>query len=145
MGEQLRGAGFGHGFLSPKCLAVVVDTNDIYIRAVHAQSQLAREAIISEAPTLEFIQRRLDSVQADVADVRRRMVAIGERFGSLETRFGAIETRIGAMETRIAGMETHLSGIEARLDHAAERAAKTDESLARILLLLEAGKREGKP
>ena len=49
------------------------------------------------------------------------------------------------METRIAGMETHLSGIEARLDHAAERAAKTDESLARILLLLEAGKREGKP
>ena len=123
----------------------MVDTNDIYVRALHVQSEHAREAATSEAPSPEFIQRRLDSVQADVADVRRRMVAIGERFGPLETRFGAIETRIGAMETRIAGMESRLSGIEARLDHAAERAAKTDESLARVLLLVEAGKREGRP
>ena len=61
----------------------------------------------SPAPvSLEFIGRSLDTVQADQADLRRRMIALGERFGTVETRIGGIEARIGSIEGRMTASRT---------------------------------------
>jgi hypothetical protein len=84
---------------------------------------------MSETVSLEFIGRRLDAVQANQADLRRRMVALGERFG-------AVELRIGAMEGRIGGLEARTAGIEERMDLLIERMGRQEVNTSRALLLL---------
>jgi uncharacterized coiled-coil protein SlyX len=91
---------------------------------------------MSEQPiSLEFIGRRLDTFQHDLADVRRRMAAMTDRFGLLEQRIGGIEQRIG-------GLETSFGHLEVRIDRLAERYSGQEQALARVLLLLE---RDAKP
>jgi predicted nucleic acid-binding Zn-ribbon protein len=75
---------------------------------------------MSATVSLEFIGHRLDSVQNDVADVRRRMVALADRFGTVETRISGIEDRLslvekrqGILETRIDALVERISGLEA--------------------------------
>ena len=85
---------------------------------------------MSDTVSLEFIGRRLDTVQNDLADVRRRMGGLSERFNSLEIRIGGIESRFNSLESRMAG-------IEQRLDGFADQATRTAEQTARMALLLE--------
>jgi hypothetical protein len=85
---------------------------------------------MSETVSLEFIGRRLDSIQADTADVRRRMIALGERFGS-------VETRIGGLESRLDGIDRRFATIEDRMDAMVERQGKLELTCNRTLFLLE--------
>jgi hypothetical protein len=62
--------------------------------------------------SLEFIQRRLDSVNNNVNDMRRSVIAMQSRFDGMEARFGAMEARFGSMETRFASLETRMGAIE---------------------------------
>jgi predicted nucleic acid-binding Zn-ribbon protein len=85
---------------------------------------------MSETISLEFVTRRLDAVQNDQADLRRRMIALAERFGGIEIRIGAIEGRIG-------GIENRMSAFEERMDLLIERMSKQEANISRALLLLE--------
>ena len=84
---------------------------------------------MSETVSLE-IGRRLDAVQADVADVRRRMVSLLERFDGLLDRLENIDAGVGRLERR-------MNGLEVRMDAMVERQSKQEELLHRALLLLE--------
>jgi hypothetical protein len=83
-----------------------------------------------ETVSLEFIGRRLDAVQADVADVRRRIVSLLERHGGLLDRLENIDVGVGRLERR-------MNGLEVRMDAMVERQSKQEELLHRALLLLE--------
>jgi len=78
---------------------------------------------MSETVSWQFIGRRLDSVQADVADVRRRQINLADRFSGLEDRFGTLERRMATLEDRMDAM--------------VERQSKLEETGARTLFLLE--------
>ena len=92
----------------------------------------------SPAPvSLEFIGRSLDTVQADQADLRRRMIALGERFGTVETRIGGIEARIGSIEGRMTGIENRMTAFEERMDLMIEQIGKTEANTGCALLLIE--------
>jgi chromosome segregation ATPase len=66
----------------------------------------------SSAVSLEFIGRRLDAVQNDVADVRRRMGTLTDRFDGLEGRMSTIEKRQGTLEMRIDALVERISSLE---------------------------------
>ena len=85
---------------------------------------------MSETVSLEFIGRRLDAVQADVADVRRRIVSLLERHDGLLDRLENIDGGVGRLERR-------MNGLEVRMDAMVERQSKQEELLHRALLLLE--------
>jgi hypothetical protein len=85
---------------------------------------------MSDTVSLEFVTRRLDAVQNDQADLRRRMIALAERFGAVEARIGGIESRMG-------GLENRMSAIEERMDLLIERMGRQEAHLSRALLLLE--------
>jgi hypothetical protein len=85
---------------------------------------------MSETVSLEFIGRRLDAVQADVADVRRRIVSLLERHDGLLDRLENIDVGVGRLERR-------MNGLEVRMDAMVERQSKQEELLHRALLLLE--------
>jgi hypothetical protein len=78
---------------------------------------------MSETVSLEFIGRRLDAVQADQADLRRRVVALADRFGVVEARIG--------------GLESRMSGIEERMDLLIERMGRQETLIERILARIE--------
>lgn len=83
-----------------------------------------------ETVSWQFVGRRLDSVQNDVADVRRRMIALADRFGTIETRFGGMEARMDSLERRQGTLEE-------RIDAVVERQGKLEEIGAKTLLLVE--------
>jgi hypothetical protein len=83
-----------------------------------------------EVVSLEFIGRRLDSMSADVADVRRRFSGFGDRFTVMEGRIGTLEVRLGAIEGRLALNEE-------RIDAVIERLGKLETVASRGLLLSE--------
>jgi len=85
---------------------------------------------MSETVSLEFIGRRLDAVQADIADVRRRIGSLLERHDGLLDRLENIDVGVGRLERR-------MNGLEARMDAMVERQSKQEELLHRALLLLE--------
>ncbi len=78
---------------------------------------------MSETVSWQFVGRRLDSVQADTADIRRRIVTLAERFGALESRMGGIEQRQAILEERMDAM--------------VERQSRLEQTGARTLYLLE--------
>jgi hypothetical protein len=85
---------------------------------------------MSETVSLEFVTRRLDAVQNDQADLRRRMIALAERFG-------VVEARIGAIEGRMSGIENRMTAFEERMDLLIERMGRQESNISRALLLLE--------
>jgi len=85
---------------------------------------------MSETLSWQFIGYRLYSVQNDVADVRRRMIAMVDRFGGIEDRIGGVENRIGVLERRSATLET-------RIDALVERVSALEGVAHRSLHLLE--------
>ena len=85
--------------------------------------------MIPETASLE-IGRHLDAVQADVADVRRRIVSLLERHDGLLDRLENIDVGVGRLERR-------MNGLEVRMDAMVERQSKQEELLHRALLLLE--------
>jgi uncharacterized protein YlxW (UPF0749 family) len=85
---------------------------------------------VSESVSLEFIGRRLDSVQADVADVRRRMAGFVERFESVEANLDHLRAGVGRLDTRMGLLET-------RMDAMVERQSKQEELLQRTLLMTQ--------
>jgi hypothetical protein len=78
---------------------------------------------MSETVSLEFIGRRLDAVQVDVADVRRRMARLVEDIHELKRRFASLEL---AFDIQVQ-----------RMDAMVERQSKQEELLHRVLLLTE--------
>jgi predicted nucleic acid-binding Zn-ribbon protein len=78
----------------------------------------------------EFLGRRLDSVQVDVADVRRRLATLADRFGGIEDRISGLEARMSIIERRQGGVET-------RIDAMVERISGLEAVSHRALLLLE--------
>jgi hypothetical protein len=78
---------------------------------------------MSETVSWQFVGRRLDSVQADTADIRRQMITLADRFGALESRMAGIEHRQGTLE--------------ARMDAMVERQSKLEETGAQTLYLLQ--------
>lgn len=98
---------------------------------------------MSDQPvSLEFIGRRLDTFQHDLADVRRRMAAMTDRFGFLELRIGGIEQRISGLETRFGQLEVRIDRMTERYSGQEAALARQEAALARVLLLLE-GSKEG--
>jgi hypothetical protein len=85
----------------------------------------------------EFIVRRLDALQNDLADLRRLVAAMTDRFGMLEMRMGGLDQRVGGIEQRIGGLETRFGHLEVRMDCMTERYSGQELALARVLLLLE--------
>jgi predicted nucleic acid-binding Zn-ribbon protein len=85
---------------------------------------------MSETVSIEFIGRRLDVIQADVADVRRRMVALTDRFEG-------VENKITLLSDDVRRIERRMHTLEARMDAMVERQSKQEELLHRVLLLTE--------
>jgi hypothetical protein len=85
---------------------------------------------MSETVSLEFIGRRLDAVQADIANLGRRIVSLLERHDGLLDRLENIDAGVGRLERR-------MNGREVRMDAMVERQSKQEELLHRALLLLE--------
>jgi hypothetical protein len=79
--------------------------------------------------SLEFVVRRLDSVNNNVNDMCRSVIALQSRFDGMEARFGALEARFASMETRFAG-------VEAGLERQAETARGQVEANHRIEQML---------
>jgi hypothetical protein len=71
---------------------------------------------VSEAVSLDFLGRRLDSVQNDVRDLRLRVVGLADRFGTMERRFATLENRFATIEARFSGVEERIATMETRLD-----------------------------
>jgi hypothetical protein len=65
-----------------------------------------------EVVSLEFIGRRLDSMSADIADVRRRFSGFGDRFTVMEARLASIEGRLGLNEEGIDAVVERLGKLE---------------------------------
>ena len=84
--------------------------------------------------TLEFIGRRLDAVQADTADIRRRMISQTERFDTLEA---TITERFAMLDNRVSSIERRMTTLEARMDAMVERQSKLEITSARMLHLLQ--------
>ena len=82
----------------------------------------------------EFIGRRLDAVQADTADIRRRMIGLTERFDALENN---ITERFASLEGRVTSIERRMTNLEARMDAMVERQSKLEQTAARTLFLLQ--------
>jgi len=76
---------------------------------------------MSEAVSWQFVGRRLDSVQADTADIRRQMITLADRFGALESRMAGIDQ----------------GTLEARMDAMVERQSRLEETGAQTLHLLQ--------
>jgi hypothetical protein len=92
---------------------------------------------MSESETIvswQFIGRRLDAVQADTADIRRRTIAQTERFNALET---TITERLTALDNRAASLDRRLVTLEARMDAMVERQSRLETTGARTLFLVE--------
>jgi predicted nucleic acid-binding Zn-ribbon protein len=72
---------------------------------------------VSESETIswQFIGRRLDAVQNDVADVRRRMGMLTDRFGGIEDRIGGLENRMSTIEKRQGTLETRIDALVERI------------------------------
>jgi predicted nucleic acid-binding Zn-ribbon protein len=85
---------------------------------------------VSETVSWQFVGRRLDSVQADTADIRRRMVTLADRFGGLEGR-------MSGLEDRMSGIERRQGTLEERMDAMVERQSKLEATSARTLFLLQ--------
>jgi predicted nuclease with TOPRIM domain len=77
---------------------------------------------MGETVTVEFIGRRLDTIQNDQRDLRRRLIALTERFGAIEARFGHLEARAAI--------------IEERLDELVDRTGRLEETQNRMLTIL---------
>jgi hypothetical protein len=92
---------------------------------------------MSETVSLEFIARRLDSVQIDTADVRRRMIVLAERFDSMVGKLDVIENRFGMIEARMASIDRRQAVLEQRMDAAVDRISRLEGTADRILLLVE--------
>ena len=75
---------------------------------------------MSETISPEFIGRRLDSVQNNIAGVNRRMIA-------LDT---ALNDKLGAVEARMAGLEECV-------DQLAERISVLETSVNSAILLIQ--------
>ena len=75
---------------------------------------------MSETISPEFIGRRLDSLQNNIAGVNRRMIA-------LET---ALNDKLGAVQTRMAGLEECV-------DQLAERISVLETSVNSAILLIQ--------
>lgn len=82
----------------------------------------------------EFIGRRLDAVQADTADIRRRMIGLTERFDALENN---IKERLATLEGRVGSVERRMTNLESRMDAMVERQSKLEATAARTLFLLQ--------
>jgi uncharacterized protein YPO0396 len=92
---------------------------------------------LSESETIvswQFIGRRLDAVQADTADIRRRVISQTERFNALEN---TISERFTALDNRVASLDRRLVTLEARMDAMVERQSRLDTTAARTLFLLQ--------
>lgn len=76
---------------------------------------------MSEAPSLEFVLRRVDAANNNVNDMRRSMAALSTRFDAIEARFTALESRFSAMETRMGAVESRLDAMIAILLELKER------------------------
>jgi predicted nucleic acid-binding Zn-ribbon protein len=85
---------------------------------------------VSETVSLEFIGRRLDAIQADVADVRRRMIGLTDRFEG-------VEGKITLLSDDVRRLERRMHTLEVRMDAMVERQSKQEELLHRVLLLTE--------
>ena len=70
--------------------------------------------------SLEFVLRRIDSVNNNVNDMRRSMIATQSRFDGMEARFGAMEARFAALEVRFSGLETGIDRIAETLRRLAD-------------------------
>lgn len=86
---------------------------------------------MSETVSLEFIGRRLDSVQNDMADVRRRMVALVERFDRVAGQIDELTAEVRSIGRRPRNLED-------RIDAVVNRLTGIETSNARIIMLLEA-------
>jgi hypothetical protein len=84
---------------------------------------------MSDTVGLEFIGMRLDGIQKDLADVRRRQVDLSHRFNGFEQRLIAFEQRFGSLELRF-------SSIEEWFDHVVTRISGLEASMAEALLML---------
>jgi septal ring factor EnvC (AmiA/AmiB activator) len=73
---------------------------------------------MSSTVDLEFIGMRLDGIQADLADVRRRQVDLSHRFNGFEQRLGSLELRFNSVEERLDHVVTRISGLEANMAEA---------------------------
>jgi predicted nucleic acid-binding Zn-ribbon protein len=84
----------------------------------------------TEVISWQFVSRRLDAVQADTADIRRRMTRLEDRFTGLEDRFSGLERRMDTLERGLTTLET-------RMDALVERQSKLEITAARTLFLLQ--------
>jgi hypothetical protein len=91
---------------------------------------------LSESETIswQFIGRRLDAVQADTADIRRRSISQTERFDALEATIGE---RFTSLDNRIASLDRRLVTLEARMDAMVERQSRLETTAARTLFLVQ--------
>jgi len=78
----------------------------------------------------QFIGRRLDVVQADTADIRRRMATLIERFSGLADRLDEVGRHMASLERR-------QTTLEERMDAIVDRQSKLELTGARTLYLLQ--------
>ena len=68
---------------------------------------------MSETISPEFMGRRLDSLQNNVAGVNRRMIALetalNDRLGALEARMTVLEECVDQLAERISALETSVN------------------------------------
>ena len=70
---------------------------------------------MSEAISPEFIGRRLDSLQNNIAGVNRRMIALetglNERLGAVESRVAELGDCVDQLTERIGALETSVNSL----------------------------------
>jgi hypothetical protein len=70
---------------------------------------------MSEAVSPEFIGRRLDSLQNNIAGVNRRMIALetglNERLGTVESRVAELGDCVDQLAERIGALETSVNSL----------------------------------
>jgi len=92
---------------------------------------------MSETISLEFIQRRLESIQNDTADVRRRM-------GTLIDRCRLIEERVDVQTSEIRSLGKQQAILTERLDTVVNRLTGIETTNAEILMLIKRGAGEAR-
>ena len=88
------------------------------------------EHVDASTVSLEFIGRRLDAVQADTADIRRRMIRV-------EERLDGVVRQIDGVVRDVQDVRRAQSVLEERMSAMVDRQSKLEHTTARTLFLMQ--------
>ncbi len=75
---------------------------------------------------INHLDERIDSIAADIAQLRLDFCELEGKFMQLESRFDKLENRLLALEVRFEAFEARFETMEARLQVSIEKAIRTN-------------------